>query len=151
MSTTIASPAKKPSTWLASVGVLISHMIVIGILYVVLTTFVATFAFHYEMEKIVSTPEFDRIMAVSAYVMNYYAVAFLIVFDVAFIMMISRWSPRWLTTYSHIFHSSLVLVLFLSFAWMIHPMAWDDARRANAKVAIDSTSAMLTDGSTISP
>ena len=137
MKTNDPSIARNAFSRIGPLGVLISHGIVLGVLYLVLTIFVPSLKFHYNLMDVLSTPVFDRIALVSDYVVYYSLISILLlVADAAIILLMAKFGSPWLPFYSHAMHSCLALVIFLSIAMMLQPLFLDDAKRFHAKTAL---------------
>lgn len=125
------STVRKMITWIGPFGVFLSHVIAFCVLYLVLTIFVPSLKLHYEIDNVAITPVFARINVISEHVIYYSLISILVIFaDAVIIALISRSASRWLSAYSHTMHSCLVLLLLVTFASMMHPLFWDDARKA---------------------
>lgn len=133
------STVRKLTTWIGPFGMFLSHGIAFCVLYLVLTTFVQSLKFHYEIDNIALTPVFARIEVISEYVLCYSLISIVVIFaDALIISMIAKYGPRWLSAYSHTVHSCLIVMLLVTFASMMHPLFWDDARKANVGVALNT-------------
>jgi len=137
MKTNDPSTARNAFSRIGPLGVLLSHGIVLCVLYLVLTIFVPSLKFHYNLMDVVSTPVFDRIALVSDYFVYYSFLSILIlVADAAIIVLMAKFGSPWLPIYSHVVHSCLALIIFMSFSMMLQPLLLDDANRFHAKTAM---------------
>ena len=128
------SNARNAFSPIGPLGVMLSHGIVLFVFYLVLTNFVSSLKFHYNLMDVVSTPVSARIALISDCVISYSLISILIVIaDAVIILLMAKLGSPWLPIYSHVVHSSLAIMIFLSIAMMLQPLFLDDAKRFHAK------------------
>lgn len=112
-----------PRKWLGLVGMFTSHLIAFCVLYLTLTRFVPSLKLHYTNNRVTLTPVYNRIEHLSDLFVAYSLISLAIIAaNALIIVLVSKYQPRWLSTYSHTVHSCLAVALLFSFAWMLNPL-----------------------------
>ena len=115
------------------------HLLAFGALYLTVIQLCCVAQDHYAKYGIADTLEFSRLQTVSNYVCGYSPFfVFLVFAETLFVARCSRKRKTWASAYSPAVVFIIGFAMFVSTAWMIHPMAWSVPATGVAPVAADA-------------
>ena len=152
MASAIEAESKPPGSWFGVAGVSLIHLLAFGALYLTVVQLCWAAQDHYSAYGIADTEEFSRLRTVSNYVAGYTPFIVILIFaETLFVARCIRKRKLWASAYSHAVVFLIGFAMFVSIAWMIHPMAWSVPAGAPAPVATDAATDALHDAVALIP
>jgi hypothetical protein len=138
MASAIETESKDPGSWFGVAGISLIHLLAFGALYLTVVQLCWVAQDHYATYDIADTVEFSRLRTVSNYVAGYTPFIVILIFaETLFVARCIRKRKTWASAYSHAVVFMIGFAMFVSTAWMIHPMAWS-VPAAGAAPAVDA-------------
>ncbi|SMP60917.1 hypothetical protein SAMN06265222_10717 [Neorhodopirellula lusitana] len=126
----------KAGNWSAVAGLSVIHLLAFGALYLTVVQICWAAQDHYAAVGIADTTEFSRVRVVSDYLAgNTPIFVGLMILESVFVARCIRKRKPWACAYSHTVMFLIGFAMFVSFAWIIHPMT--GAARGDSSAPID--------------
>ncbi|TWU19736.1 hypothetical protein [Allorhodopirellula heiligendammensis] len=152
MAPVVETGSKPSGSWFGVAGISLIHLLAFGALYLTVVQLCWAAQHHYSAYGIADTEEFSRLRTVSNYVANYTPFIVILMFaETLFVARCIRKRKWWASAYSHTVVFLIGFAMFVSTAWMVHPMAWSAPAGAVAPVATDAASTAVHDSFALVP
>lgn len=123
MTLEIKAEHNTPASWFAVAGIVAIHLLAFGGLYLTLVQLSWVVQDHYAAVGMADTAEFSSLRSISGSVASYTFLFVGLMFVETFVAARSTRRRRsWASAYSHAVIFSIGFAMFVSFAWIIHPM-----------------------------
>lgn len=129
--------------WIGVASLSVVHLLAFGALYLTVVQLFWAAQDHYASIGLQTTTEFNRLATVSNVVAGFTPLVVILIFaEVVFMARTARKCKRWASGYSHAVVFAIGLSMFVSTAWIVHPMAWGTPTTGNA-IATDTTQSTI--------
>lgn len=139
MATSDNTTDHRRGSWIGVVSLSVIHLLAFGALYLTVVQLFWAAQDHYASIGLQTTTEFNRLATVSNVVAGFTPLVVVLIFaEVVFMARTARKGKRWASAYSHAVVFAIGFAMFVSTAWIVHPMAWGIPAAGNA-VATEAT------------